>query len=29
MGKILLEGSPLPEQGWKQGHIINALVFNR
>ncbi|KAH6635077.1 hypothetical protein B0J18DRAFT_37807 [Chaetomium sp. MPI-SDFR-AT-0129] len=29
MGKILLEGSPLPEQGWKQGHVVNALVFPR
>ncbi|KAK3323684.1 hypothetical protein B0T19DRAFT_211787 [Cercophora scortea] len=29
MGKILKEVSPLPAQGWKQGHIVNALVFNR
>ncbi|KAK1755899.1 hypothetical protein QBC47DRAFT_402063 [Echria macrotheca] len=29
MGKILKEGSPLVEQGWKQGHVVNALVFNR
>lgn len=29
MGRILKEGSPLVEQGWKQGHVINALVFNR
>jgi hypothetical protein len=28
MGKILKEGSPLLEQGWKQGHVVNALVFN-
>ncbi|GAB1319150.1 Ubiquitin domain-containing protein 2 [Madurella fahalii] len=29
MGKILKEGSPLLAQGWKQGHVVNALVFNR
>ena len=29
MGKILKEGSPLPAQGWKTGHVVNALVFNR
>jgi hypothetical protein len=29
MGKILQEGSPLMAQGWKQGHVINALVFSR
>ncbi|KAK5657784.1 hypothetical protein OQA88_2857 [Cercophora sp. LCS_1] len=29
MGKILKEGSSLPEQGWKSGHVVNALVFNR
>ncbi|KAK0643331.1 hypothetical protein B0T16DRAFT_332197, partial [Cercophora newfieldiana] len=29
MGKLLKEGSPLSEQGWKQGHVVNALVFNR
>lgn len=29
MGKILREGSTLSAQGWKQGHVINALVFNR
>ncbi|KAH8894234.1 hypothetical protein GQ53DRAFT_91651 [Thozetella sp. PMI_491] len=29
MGKILKEGSPLPVQGWKSGHVVNALVFNR
>jgi len=28
MGKILKEGEPLLEQGWKQGHVVNALVFN-
>ncbi|KAK4251428.1 hypothetical protein C7999DRAFT_10921, partial [Corynascus novoguineensis] len=29
MGKILQETSSLVDQGWKQGHVINALVFNR
>jgi len=29
MGKILKEGATLPIQGWKQGHVVNALVFNR
>ncbi|KAH8911289.1 hypothetical protein BR93DRAFT_934781 [Coniochaeta sp. PMI_546] len=29
MGKILKEGSSLLSQGWKQGHVVNALVFNR
>ncbi|KAK4155000.1 hypothetical protein C8A00DRAFT_13929, partial [Chaetomidium leptoderma] len=29
MGKILQDGSPLMTQGWKQGHVVNALVFNR
>ncbi|KAK0715902.1 hypothetical protein B0H67DRAFT_601340 [Lasiosphaeris hirsuta] len=29
MGKILKENLPLLEQGWKQGHVVNALVFNR
>ncbi|KAL2019299.1 hypothetical protein VTK56DRAFT_9766 [Thermocarpiscus australiensis] len=29
MGKILKESSPLSAQGWKQGHVVNALVFNR
>jgi hypothetical protein len=29
MGKILEDGSPLMTQGWKQGHVINALVFSR
>ncbi|KAK3294593.1 uncharacterized protein B0H64DRAFT_190784 [Chaetomium fimeti] len=29
MGKILQDGSPLMTQGWKQGHVINALVFSR
>ncbi|KAK4126036.1 hypothetical protein N657DRAFT_632199 [Parathielavia appendiculata] len=29
MGKILQENSTLRNQGWKQGHVINALVFDR
>ncbi|KAH7631223.1 hypothetical protein SMAC4_07344 [Sordaria macrospora] len=29
MGKILKETSTLPDQGWKRGNIVNALVFNR
>ncbi|KAM7189590.1 hypothetical protein V8F33_009958 [Rhypophila sp. PSN 637] len=29
MGKILKENLTLPTQGWKQGHVLNALVFNR
>lgn len=29
MGKIMKEGSALADQGWKQGHVVNALVFNR
>lgn len=29
MGKILKEGSSLLAQGWKQGHVVNALVFGR
>jgi hypothetical protein len=26
LGKILNEDEPLLEQGWKTGHIVNALV---
>ena len=29
MGKILKQGIPLQAQGWKQGHVVNALVFDR
>ncbi|KAK3318902.1 hypothetical protein B0H66DRAFT_533408 [Apodospora peruviana] len=29
MGKILKENTSLQVQGWKQGHVVNALVFNR
>jgi len=27
MGKILNQGQTLQAQGWKQGHVVNALVF--
>ncbi|KAI4089239.1 MAG: hypothetical protein LQ344_005534 [Seirophora lacunosa] len=27
MGKLLKEGESLQAQGWKEGHVINALVF--
>lgn len=29
MGKMLKEGLPLEEQGWRPGHVVNALVFTR
>ncbi|KAH7039615.1 uncharacterized protein B0I36DRAFT_343479 [Microdochium trichocladiopsis] len=29
MGKILSENTPLEDQGWQKGHIVNAFVFNR
>ncbi|KAI0160838.1 hypothetical protein GGR52DRAFT_148602 [Hypoxylon sp. FL1284] len=29
MGKILKENSSLQNQGWKKGHVVNALVFDR
>ncbi|KAI5862640.1 hypothetical protein GGS23DRAFT_597433 [Durotheca rogersii] len=29
MGKILKENTSLQGQGWKNGHVVNALVFNR
>ncbi|KAK3390807.1 hypothetical protein B0H63DRAFT_123555 [Podospora didyma] len=29
MGKILKENTSLLVQGWKVGHVVNALVFNR
>ncbi|KAI0018501.1 ubiquitin domain-containing protein [Xylariomycetidae sp. FL0641] len=29
MGKILKESSSLQSQGWKKGHIVNALVFEK
>ncbi|KAK4663028.1 hypothetical protein QC763_600980 [Podospora pseudopauciseta] len=29
MGRVLKESTPLLEQGYKQGHVVNALVFNR
>ncbi|KAL2267083.1 hypothetical protein VTJ83DRAFT_4360 [Remersonia thermophila] len=28
LGKILQESPSLTSQGWKQGHVVNALVFN-
>ncbi len=28
LGKILKEGSPLASQGWKEGHVVNALMFD-
>lgn len=27
MGKILKENTSLEAQGWQDGHVINALVF--
>ena len=27
MGKILRENESLPAQGWREGHVVNALVF--
>jgi hypothetical protein len=29
MGKILKDNVSFVEQGWQQGHVVNALVFNR
>ncbi|KAF6834508.1 Ubiquitin domain-containing protein 2 [Colletotrichum musicola] len=29
MGKILKENQTLAEQGWKQGYVVNGLVFDR
>lgn len=29
MGKMLKETATLESQGWQEGHIVNALVFNR
>lgn len=28
LGKILKEGETLEAQGWREGHVINALVFS-
>ena len=28
MGKILKEGDTLQAQGWREGHVVNALVFD-
>lgn len=27
LGKILKDGESLPIQGWREGHVVNALVF--
>lgn len=27
LGKILKEGETLQSQGWREGHVVNALVF--
>lgn len=27
MGKILKDGESLQTQGWREGHVVNALVF--
>ena len=27
MGKILKESKSLQSQGWREGHVVNALVF--
>ena len=27
LGKILKENETLPAQGWREGHVVNALVF--
>ncbi|KAI9881042.1 MAG: hypothetical protein M1830_008924 [Pleopsidium flavum] len=27
LGKVLKDGEPLPSQGWREGHVVNALVF--
>lgn len=29
MGKILKENATLIDAGWKPGHVVNALVFNK
>ncbi len=28
MGKILKDAESLQAQGWRAGHVVNALVFN-
>jgi len=28
MGKVLKDGETLQAQGWREGHVVNALVFN-
>lgn len=27
LGKILKDGETLQAQGWREGHVVNALVF--
>lgn len=27
LGKILKDGETLHAQGWREGHVVNALVF--
>lgn len=27
LGKVLREGETLQAQGWREGHVLNALVF--
>ncbi|KAI4164709.1 MAG: hypothetical protein LQ342_001684 [Letrouitia transgressa] len=27
LGKLLRDGETLPAQGWREGHVVNALVF--
>ena len=27
MGKILKDGESLQAQGWREGHVVNGLVF--
>lgn len=29
MGKILKENASLEAQGWRDGHVVNALVFDK
>jgi len=28
MGKILEDAQTLQAQGWREGHVVNALVFD-
>ena len=29
LGKILMENETLVNQGWRDGHVVNALVFQQ